>query len=260
MRLDPLELAQENYGYQLQRALQLVEEGDGIDQDFATITFSYRILGICALLQDLNGEQFATLLCKSGLARLNLLRRAAAEVPAPGPLLAISKDTGFVAALAAGDLDTAHLIASHSPKTFAQGVEYEEDFLFFHFQQRLLSTPGDKTALQDILDRWTRLVKGEPTAYLAVCEALLDMNEDAFCAGLDAVLETRKANIQQYRKQLDFDQEIDATEGKVYLNGLALVRLAQSRKLAAPERLDLIPRLAREASCRPMQEDAWLRP
>lgn len=260
MRHDPLELAQENYGYQLQRALEAVEEGDANAEDLATITFSYRILGICALLRDMDGESFTQSLRKSGLARLHLLKQRSTQAPLPNHVLAISKDTGFIAALAAGDLDTATRIAEHSPGAFIDGIEYEEDFLFFHFQQRLLSTPTKQVELQGILDRWTRVVEGEPTAYLAVCQALLEQNEVSFCSALDAVLETRKEQLRMYGKQLDFDRELGATEGKVYLNGLALVRLAQSLKLAVPERPELIPRQAREASCPPLPEDAWLRP
>ena len=260
MRHDPLELAQENYGYQLQRALEAVEQGDAIAEDLATIAFSHRLLGICALLRDMDGEQFARRLRKSGLARLQLLRQATAETQPPGQVLAISKDTGFVAALAAGDLDTATRIAERSPDTFLEGVEYEEEFLFFHYQQRLLRTPRDEAALRGILDRWTRVVAGEPSVHLAVCQALLDANEAAFCSTLGEVLETRKESLRKYRKQLDFDRELDATEGKVYLNGLALVRLAQSRGIAIPERLELIPRLAREASCPALPEDSWLSP
>ncbi|AKQ63612.1 hypothetical protein A176_000524 [Myxococcus hansupus] len=260
MRHDPLELAQENYGYQLQRALEAVEDGDSDADDLATITFSYRILGICALLRDMDGEYFTRALRKSGLARLHLLKQRSAQVPLPHHVLAISKDTGFTAALAAGDLDTATRIAELSPGAFIDGVEYEEDFLFFHFQQRLLSTPTNQVALQGILDRWIRVVEDEPTPYLCVCQALLEQDEAAFCSAFDAVLETRKERLRMYRKQLDFDQEFGATEGKVYLNGLALVRLAQAQKLAVPERPELIPRPAREASCPPLPEDAWLRP
>lgn len=258
MRHDPLELARENYGYQLQRALEAVEEGDATAEDLATVVFSYRILGICALLRDMEGEQFARLLRKSGLARLQLLRQVAAQPHPPGTVLAISKDTGFVAALAAGALDTATRIAERSPDTFLEGVEYEEEFLFFHFQQRLLRTPRDEAALGSILDRWTRVVAGEPSVYIDVCQALLEANEAAFCSALGEVLETRSESLRKYRKQLDFDRELDATEGKVYLNGLALVRLAQSRGIAAPERLEMIPRLAREATCPALPADAWL--
>ncbi|WP_164009785.1 Imm49 family immunity protein [Pyxidicoccus trucidator] len=260
MRHDPLELAQENYSFQLRCALEAVEEGDATAEDLSTIAFSYRILGLCALLRDMDGERFARLLRKSGLARLHLLRQVASETQPPDQVLAISKDTGFVAALAAGDLDTATRIAERSPDTFLEGIEYEEEFLFFHFQQRLLRTPRDEASLWGTLDRWTRVVEGEPTVYLAVCQALLEANEAAFCSALGEVLKTRKESLRKYRKQLDFDRELDATEGKVYLNGLALVRLAQSRGVVVPQRLELIPRPAREASCPALPEDAWLSP
>ncbi|MBL0699211.1 immunity 49 family protein [Comamonas sp. JC664] len=233
---------------------------DANAEDLLTIPFSYRILGICALLRDLDGESFTQSLRKSSLARMHLMQQRSAQAPLPHHVLAISKDTGFIAALAAGDIDTETRIAEHSPRAVIDGAEYEEDFLFYHFQQRMLSTPTNQAELQGIIDRWTRVEEGEATAYITICQALLEQNAASFCSALDAVLEMHKEQLRRYGKQADFDRELAATEGKVYLNGLALVRLAQSLKLAVPERPELIPRRAHEASCPPLPEDAWLRP
>ncbi|WNG33320.1 hypothetical protein F0U61_06590 [Archangium violaceum] len=260
MRHDPLELAQENYTFQLRRALEAVEDGDATTETLATIAFSYRVLGICALLRHLDAEQFAKLLRKSGLARLQLLRQATPENPVPPRLLAISHDVGFCAALAAGDLNTATRIAERSPDTYVDGWEHEEDFLFFHFLQQLLHAPDDTAARHRTMERWTQVVEGEPTVYFTVCRTLLDADEAAFSMALEELIETRKESLRKYRQQLDFDQELDATEGKVYINGLALVRMAQSRGLTVPERLELIPRQARVAACEVLPEDAWRRP
>jgi hypothetical protein len=260
MTHDLLELAEENYTYQLRQALAAVDARSASGEDLATIALSYRILGICALLREADAERFATLLCKAGQARLQLLQVAGTGQRLPPALQAASGDVGLGAALAAGDFATAARIAALSPSTHVDGFEDEEDFLFFHFLHQLLRTPVEEDALRRTLDRWTRVVDDEPTPYLSICQALLDADEAAFLAALEEVLEARKDSLRRYRRQLDFDRELHATEGKVYVNGLALVRLAESRGLSVPERYELLPRLARAARSPPLPEDAWRSP
>ena len=51
--------------------------------------------------------------------------------------------------------------------------------------------------------------------------------------------------IMASRKQLDFDPEVAATVGTVYIDGLALVRLAELASLPVPGAMELLPALAR---------------
>ncbi|WP_434385336.1 Imm49 family immunity protein [Melittangium boletus] len=259
MMHDPLGLAEENYTYQLRGMLERAQAGDTSPEMLAGVAFSYRILGTCALLRRLDTEQFARLLRMSGLVRLQMLVHASPEALGSLRVLTVSHDVGFCAALAAGDLDTATRIAEHSRASYNDAWEHEEDFLFFRFLQQLLLVPDDLAVFRRMLERWLQVVEGEPTVYFTVCRALMDADQNAFVMALEELVETRKDNLRKYRRQLDFDREIDATEGKVYINGLALVRLSQSRGFIVPERLELLPRYARTATCGALQDDAWLR-
>ncbi|MFP2924797.1 Imm49 family immunity protein [Pyxidicoccus sp. 3LG] len=260
MRHDPLELAEGNFTYQLQRSLTAVTRGGGTGATLASIAVAYRILALCALLRNADSEQFARLLCKSGQVRLHLLKSEAVGLEVPSSVMAISNDVGFCAALAAGDMATATKIAAHSPGTHAVGWEDEEDFLFFLFLQQMLRAPAEADPLLRLLDRWNGIVKGEPTPYLTACEALLRRDASQFATAFEEMLEARKDNLRKYQKQLDFDRELHATEGKVYLNGLALIRLAESRGIQACERSEMIPRPALMARCPQLPENAWRPP
>ncbi|QSQ26647.1 immunity 49 family protein [Pyxidicoccus parkwayensis] len=260
MRHDPLELAEENFTYQLQRALARVARGEGTGDTLASIAMAYRVLAICALLRNADSERFARLLCKSGQVRLHLLERVPLGLKVPAPVLAVSNDVGFCAALAGGDLVTATKIAAHSPRARFEGWEDEEDFLFFHFLQQLLRAPSEADPLLRLLDRWNQVVDGDVTPFFSVCQALLGSDAYRFSTALGEMVEARKDNLRKYRKQLDFDPELHATEGKVYLNGLALIRLAESRGIPACERYELLPRPALMARCPTLSEDAWRSP
>ncbi|HYO67840.1 MAG TPA: Imm49 family immunity protein [Archangium sp.] len=257
MRHDPLELAEENFTYQLRRSLSAVTRGQVTGDTLASIAMAYRILALCALLRKADSEQFARLLCKSGQVRLHLLERTVVGLEVPPAVMAVSNDVGFSASLAAGDLPTAQKIAARSSNTYVKGWEDEEDFLFFHFLQQMLRAPAEADPLLRIMGRWNGIVDGEPTPYRSICQALLDRDASRFSTSFEEMLETRKDSLRRYRKQFDFDRELHATEGKVYLNGLALIRLAESRGIATRERYEMIPRPALLARCPPLPENAW---
>jgi hypothetical protein len=260
MSHDPLELAEHNYSFLLAEALALVSTGKESGSALATVSFCHRILGLCALLRDADTSRFATCLCKSGQARLQLLRLAAAGQPIPPKVLCVSKDVGFTAALAVGAIQTASAIAAHSPAAHVDGWEYEDDFLFYRFLQLMLGAPADGDVLQRLLARWREVLQGEELPHAQACEALLTRDEKRFALAMDAVIDRRRDSLRKYKRELDFDREVDATEGKVFVDGLALVKLAEVRGLQVPARYEMLPRLALNARCGSLPEDAWRSP
>ncbi|MFY2563422.1 hypothetical protein ACN469_37860 [Corallococcus terminator] len=223
----------------------------------ASISVAYRVLALCALLREADSNRFTELLCKAGQARLNLLERATSGLQVSPRVMAASNDVGFLASLAAGDLPTARRIAALSPDTATPGWEDEEDFVFFHCLHQMVHPEPQGAGLRQVLTRWRQLEGDSPSPFFQVCESLLENEASRFHASFTQMLDARQVLMREYRKQLNFDRELYATEGKVYINGLALLRLAESRGLPGREHDVLIPRLALLSSFKPLPEHAW---
>jgi len=260
MRHDPLELAQTNALFQLRRGLVTIQQGKETGDTLASLSVAYRVLALCALLREADPNRFTELLCKAGQVRLHLLERATTGVQVSPRAMAASNDVGFLSSLAAGDLPTARRIAALSPVTPTPGWEDEEDFVFFHCLHRMVHPVPEEAGLRQVLMRWRRLEADSPSPFLQVCESLLENESTRFHASFTQMLDARQTLMREYRKQLDFDRELYATEGKVYINGLAILRLAESRGLPGREHDVLIPRLALLSSFKPLPEHAWREP
>jgi hypothetical protein len=259
--MEPLARAQHNYSFHLNRTLQAVKRPEGATaQELATLSFAWRILALCSLLQDADTDTFALRLRKSAQARLALLVLAE-RAPAEPRLLCCSRDLGFGAALAAGDLELAAAIAARSPKHHFQGVEYEDDFLFFHLLHRMLLAPEDLDGRARLLSRWKQVEQGQPSAKFELTQALVEKDARRFPAAFTALLEARQEKLRKYSQRLSFDPELNATEGKVSVEGLAILRLAELHGLPTRLSYDFIPSLARVAPGGPaLPENAWCKP
>jgi hypothetical protein len=246
MSLHPLDLANERYTFHLALALRNLAHGvDSPGELLFNVSNCYRILGLCALLREADTNAFAALLCKAGQARLHMLELAAAGRAIEPSFLCLSDDVGFSAALAAGDLQTATRLAALSPRLHFADLEYEDDFLFFHVLQLMLVGPADTRAPQEALTRWREVGGSDIPPEWDVCQALVERSEPGFVRAFDALVEERKRLMQNYRRQLDSDEEILATEAKIYVDGLAILRIAELRHIPTRSAYDLMPRIAR---------------
>lgn len=264
MSHDYLEMARYNQSLVLQETLEVLAASPSPESmHFSNATVCHRVLAICWLLQDADVEGFAHGLCKAGQARLALLERVArGDVSADPELLVASDNAGFSDALAAGDLDTARAIARLSARQHAQGLEYEEDFLFSRFLHLQVLEPRERETQARLLERWEQVVdSGDPDLRLGVCQALHAADAGRLPDAFQALVDARAHEFREYRKQLDFDPEVAATVGKVYIDGLALARLCELASLPVPEALELLPALARvPLGIRLPASGAWLSP
>ena len=227
-------------------------------ESFFTISFSYRILALCAMLQEADVEAFKNFLCKSGYARLYFLRLTSDGRVFPPKFLCASKNLPFTDALAAGDLNTASSIAILSPQTHFDGVEYEDDFLFFHFLHRIICDPENHRQHEQILSRWNDVLEDASSSYLNICRALLLGDENYFESAFDSFIERRTEALSEWKETLTFDPELEATEGKIFIEGLAVLRIAEIKGIPTRPEYRFVPRLTRIQVGTPIPSfDSW---
>ncbi len=213
--------------------------------------WNYRVAGIGFLLLSGTSDEFRRRLHQSGRAYayfLPLLPEAAKLG---------SRSVPFFDAIAAGDLDTAGEIARHQRHTWAQGEEYEEDFLFFEYLMRRFFLDATEAACGALLDRWEVALQGSKDPRLDVCRALQVHDADAFDAGLEAFLAERAAKYDRLiDRELLSGAEAD-TETKLSVEGLALVRLAGRAGVPTKDDYPGVPSIARDDTPLALPLDSW---
>ncbi|NMO13802.1 immunity 49 family protein [Pyxidicoccus fallax] len=213
-----------------------------------------RIAGIGELLMTGLPEEFQLRLHQSGRAYAAWLRTAEEGERRTG------QSAPFFDAIAVGDLDGATRIAHLSNHTWTQGVEYEEDFLFVEFlmQRFFLDAPGE--TCESLLRRYETALRGAEDVRLELCGALQAADAEGFDRALRRFLAEYRDHFEELARQGGASPVWLATEGKVCVEGVALVRLAQGLGLETEEDYLLVPSVAREKVARVFTEDSWMEP
>lgn len=257
MKPSAVAIARENAQFELEQSLRAL--GRNPDSDvhlLSEISTRYHLLALAVLLEDANQRAFAGLLALAGQTDVRL---RSLDLSAHSRERAASRSVPFSDALAAGDLGTARAIAQLAPVHVQDGVEYEDDFLRFHFHHRLLVMPDDEVALRVVLDRWATVVGRAGSTHLDAARALLDRDADDLDEALDRLITERRGTFAAWRKRPDYREEIDATDGVIFVHGLALLRLAEMRGIKTRPDYEYMPDLARVPRGTPLPPTgAWM--
>lgn len=257
-----LEVARENSLYWLEKCLEGINQGTASQGGpYEEISYRYRVLAIVSLLLETDRKAFAHFLCKSGQAYLYLLELVERGASISPESYCASHSDPFLDALAGGDIDTATAIARLSPDRHVEGIEYEDDFLRYRFLHRIVSEPENVQALRGLLDRWETVLEGVESPWREVSLALFLKSDDDFDKGMASLILHRKENLERWRKTTQYRNEIDATDGQIFVRGLGLLRIAEMRGIRTRPDYLYMPDLARIplGSSKP-ESGAWRSP
>lgn len=161
----------------------------------------------------------------------------------------------FLDAVAAGAGDLARAVADASAKTWKEGEEYEDDFLYLRFLMDHLGlrSPG-AGALLDRLEAITD--EGDPR--VAACRGLLDRDGRRFTAAIEALQASRLAELRDDAERDMLSPDDAATTARVSIELLALLEGARQAGLPLEQEYQLAPSIARRLDlARLPAPDAW---
>lgn len=206
---------------------------------------NFRALAIIALLIRGDSELFYQNLIRSGETRETYLQRLKQA--------GIDKDHHQVSgrceqlldAIAAGDFVLARRIASLSPTEWRPGHEYEDDYCYAQVLHRFVTEPPLEEEIPPLLSRFEAYLEGNPSARLAVCRALAQKDQDAFDESFDDLLDEQEDRIAAAKARGQMDDPIVVSQRRVFVEGLAILRLAEMCGLETQPEYRYCPSLAR---------------
>lgn len=185
-----------------------------------------RAAAIIALLTRADVDTYCHNLIRAARAREIYLQRMHAAQRLDDHHFCAGRIDGFLAACAAEDFARARSIATLSPGAWRSGHEYEDDFCYAQTLFNLTSPTRDDIAIAALCARWETALDGAPGARLAIVRACLQRDPLAFDEAFNALLDERATQIAKdiARGQLEEPPVVAARQ--VYVEGLALLRIA----------------------------------
>lgn len=250
----PLPLVEKNSGLELEAEVPSLLARRLDLRGALAVSAAYRRMGIAKLLMSGVPERFHGDLSRSARAFLHFLEGAGEEHKVT------SRAEPFFDAVAAGDDDAAARIARATRPTFAPGRELEEDFLHVWFLMSRFSLRSDAAVLDPLLARWEQVLEGSADPRLDLCRALATRDQPAFDAALEAIVSERRRSVAAALEAGRLLPEDGPTTAKVWVQLLALLRLADGAGLRTDAEVPLAPSVARRiAPDRLPGPDAWKR-
>jgi hypothetical protein len=219
----------------------------------------FQALGICNLLLYADADRFYENLVRSGHTRRYFLRKSREEGNTDDYQLAISRWDSFLDTVAAGDFELARDIIALSVGTWVPTGEYEDDFLYRYFLHQFVAPPDPQreARLQDALARWRAWLAGAPATRWNCCAALLARDAAAFASAFDELIAERQLQVSKERKMAIAADIGFEPRAQVFVEGLALLRIAQAIGLPLRPDYPLCPAIARAAPTQPFPQDIY---
>jgi hypothetical protein len=211
---------------------------------YEELGLNLRAMGIAYLLVYADPDAFYHELTLGGQARRHYLARCAKDGHADF-YGATSRGDGFFDALAAKDLGLARDIGLLSPAAWRAKGEYEDDFCYVRFLQRFIAPDPDPAELAALLVQFERALDGAPSVRIDVCRALWSRDPAAWKKAFAALLDAREAEVAEERDGIAAEDLAAALRTHVFVEGLALLFIAEGLGLRTAREYPLCPALAR---------------
>ena len=218
----------------------------------------FRTAGIAAVLVELDLDGFHHMLTRSALTRMYLLEHTPPAERDASRHCRISRASGFFDAVAAGQIELARRIVAAGPQQRNVDYEYEEDYAYVRFLYGLLLGAEDAEQ-RAILDDWKTLLGGAKSAKHAVCQALPTRDAAIFDAAFASLLNARKRDLHKQERSLNRDEMEFAGGRHVYVEGLAILRIAEVLGIATQPEYKYCPKEARQPMGAPFSDDLYPR-
>jgi hypothetical protein len=218
---------------------------DAAGRFYEILSDSRRALAILRLLAHGDIHGFHCELIRSAKARRRYLALCARESYTDFHY-ACSRSEPFFDALAAGAFDLARDIAALSPKEWREGDEYEDDYCYARFLYDFSGGAGALPGGADgLLEKFNAALLGAPAGRFKMCKVLNARDFDAFDGAFSDLLDERIAEVESDQAGLAQEDPCLAIGTYVYIEGLALLNLADQAGFKTRREYPLCPALAR---------------
>jgi hypothetical protein len=205
----------------------------------------FRSLAIICLLAKGNNDLFHHHLMRAGQTWKKYLERVHREEAFDDHHFCSGRYEPLLDAIAAFDLTLARRITQLSPGEFREGHEYEDDYCYAQIIARFLAEPPKEDEIESLLERFVAYLEGQSNARLAISRALTARDQTAFNASFAELLDTRDLEIEALKGRGQLEDPKVVAECRVFVEGLAVLRLAEHRGLRTEQEYRYCPSLAR---------------
>jgi hypothetical protein len=208
-----------------------------------------RTMAIAVLVSDGRTDSFYHNLIRSGRMRQIYLERCQKEDQLDDHHRASGRVAPLLDTIAAADYALAQQIVALSPSEFHAGHEYEDDYCYAQIIHRLVTDKSD--GFKDLLRRFETYIQGAANPRLRIAGALVSREQQEFDVSVRDLIVDRDGEIQRAKLRGELEEPHVVAQRRIFVEGLAILRLAERRGLQTEKEYQYCPSIARVPMSRP---------
>jgi hypothetical protein len=210
-----------------------------------------RAMAVIKLLSEGDVDRFHHNLIRSGRVWLHYLQRVVQESAQDDHHFVCGRWAPWADCMAADALTLAHQMRSLVPSALRAGHEYPDDYCYARVLQRLTNPPFDSAEVDLLLQQFAEYVETPHHPRLAIAQALFSIDQDSFEEAFDNLLHYRQREIALAITRGELEDAVVLSQREVFVEGLALLRIAEMRGLKTQAEYLFCPSLARQSMRQP---------
>jgi hypothetical protein len=207
------------------------------------VSCKIRAMAIFRLLAVGKTDSFYHNLIRSGRVRERYLQRCKTEALVEDHFRSSGRYLPLFDAVAAAEFDLAGRIIGLSPVNFMRGHEYEDDYCYAQICHSLMTRHDERGA--GLLAQFERYLEGSPNGRFLVAKALFERDQAGFDSGFEQLLSDRELEIAADIKRGQIESPAIIAFRRIFIEGLAILRLAEQLGLRTEEEYLFCPSIAR---------------
>lgn len=238
----------EPVGYEVAYGMAIVHDPESeladVCRTVVDLCLKLRTLAIITLLSRGDSDLFQHNLIRSGLARATYLSRLHEAGITGDHHQCSGRFAAVIDAIAGGGINVARDIASLSPRDWMREDEYEDDFCYAQILHSLVSGNSDDGRLDLLFERFNASLEGAEDPRLLVTKAIAGQQQEAFEEAFAVLIQRRQREIESNKKRHQMEEIPVVAERQIYVEGLAILRLARAAGIETDDEYMFCPSLA----------------
>lgn len=237
-----LEITVSNIEYMLSEHLKLISQKKYSAEQFLKTSSCFRMLGCGNYLLTIDINNFFDNLYKSAVVYLEFMTLKDSVVFDPY-YLCKSKGIPLLDAIVIHNFDLARKISAKMACTFQKNMEYEEDFHYYNCLSLLSEETLDADTLNKTMLDFETSSDGGDSNRFKVIKAISQKDGLFFNESLSVLISEWNNEIKRKRKSENIDPYENMTSSNIFIEGIALIRLAQKCGITVDDKFHYIPEL-----------------
>ena len=234
-----LEICLSNLEYLIETKKSLIDSHKAVSEDYLELCDCYRNLGCGKFLLTLSQKEFYRQLSNSVSCYLMLLNTFDHNKFDPY-YRCRSRGLSAIDAIAISDMQTLQKLDKLLSNEPVKQMEYEEDFYFIYLLTKMALGQFNQEQLDEELEQFSSLAGVEQT-HVLLFDAINKGDAVLFEEAISELVGQWHDDIVKKQQNETIDPYFNLTAANVYVTGIAIIKIAQSRGINIEGKIRYVP-------------------